>query len=74
MSIHKSILTKVLNGKKETAGYLNIHWISAFGKAYKWYGDKEGEEKPCGSTKVDYISKFTISLFHPEKWIIGVNA
>lgn len=72
--IPEGILTKVLNGKKEKVGYLNIHWFSAFGKAYKWYRDKEGEEKTCGSTKVDYVSKFTISLFHPEKWIIGVNA
>ena len=72
--IPEGILTKIINGKKEKVGYLNLHWFSAFGKAYKWYRDKDNEEKTCGSTKVDYVSKFTISLFHAEKWIIGVNA
>lgn len=70
--IPEGVLTKHLNGQAQKVGYLQLVWFNAFGKVYKFLRDKENEEKNCGSTKVDYISKFTIALFHPEKWILGV--
>ncbi|MEI7488036.1 MAG: hypothetical protein WCJ72_11630 [Chryseobacterium sp.] len=70
--VPEGVLTKVINGQKVKVGYLELIWFKAFNKVYKFLRDKEGEEKKCGNTKIDYISKFTIALFHPEKWILGV--
>lgn len=66
-------LTKVINGTRQSVGYIEIVWFKAFNKVYKFLRDKEGEEKKCGSTKVDYLNKFTVAVFHPEKFILGIN-
>lgn len=71
--IPEGILTRVINGKREKVGYLQLIWFKDLtNKVYKFLRDKEGEEKKCGNVKIDYINKLTIALFHPEKWIIGV--
>lgn len=66
-------LTKLINGQKQKCGYLNIVYFKAFNKVYKLLRDKDGEEKKCGKTKIDYTNKFTIVPFHLEKWILGIN-
>ena len=67
-------LNKVLNGVRQNVGYVEIVWFKAFEKVYKFLRDKDGEEKKCGGKrKVDYINKFTLAVFHPEKFILGIN-
>lgn len=66
-------LTKVINGVRQNVGYVEIVWFKAFNKVYKFLRDKDGEEKKCGKTKVDYLNKFTVAVFHPEKFILGIN-
>lgn len=67
-------LTRVINGKREQVGYLNIVWFAGNGKVWKLLRDNNENEKNCGNLKYDIVNKFTIALFHPEKFIVGINA
>lgn len=66
-------ITRVLNGTRTKVGYLQLVWFKDLtNKNYKFMRVESGEQS-CGNHKVDYVNKMTIALFHPEKWIIGVN-
>lgn len=66
-------LTKVINGTREKVGYLNIVWFKGLSKVYKFLRDVDGEEKKCMKTKIDFLNKMTITVHHPEKFILGIN-
>lgn len=66
-------LRRVINGKTEEVGYLNICWFAGNGKTWKFLRDNNENEHNCGKLKYDFINKYTLLLFHPEKFIFGVN-
>lgn len=71
--IPEDTLTRVINGKREKVGYLNIVWFAGNGKTWKFLRDNNENEHNCGNLKYDIVNKFTITVFMPEKFILGIN-
>lgn len=66
-------LTRQVNGRSETVGYVNICWFGGNGKVWKFLRTNNENEHNCGQLKYDLVNKFTPLVFHPEKFILGVN-
>lgn len=66
-------LTRVVNGKKEQVGYLNIVWFAGMNETYKLLRDASDKEVLRGHDRVDYTNKFSLAVFGVQKFIVGIN-
>lgn len=66
-------LTRVVNGKREQVGYLNIVWFAGMNETYKLLRDASDKEVQRGHDRVDYTNKFSLAVFGVDKFVVGVN-
>ena len=67
-------LSRVINGKRETVGYLNAAYFGGNGKVWKMLRSEDpGNGGYCGLDKINYLTTVAPVIFMAHKFIVGVS-
>lgn len=67
-------LSRLINGKRETVGYLNAVYFAGNGKTWKMLREEErNKDGYCGTNNITYTTKVAPVIFMARKFILGVN-
>lgn len=66
-------LSRLINGKRETVGYLNAAYFAGNGKVWKMLRSEDPNNGGyCGLDKINYFNKVAPVVFMAHKFILGV--
>lgn len=65
-------LRKQVNGTEMEVNYVELFYFGTEGNVYNMKRVDNGQGN-CGKFKHDYVTKLTVGVYHPERFILGIN-
>lgn len=73
--VPEGTLSRVINGRRENVGYLNVVYFAGNGKVWKNLRSEDpGNGGYCGLDKINYFTKVAPVIFMAHKFILGIPA